>query len=87
MKIPVKLRTSKVSFLCYISGDLHGTENIGNEILIPNKKYLQLFNFACVKLKKKSNLRILNLSSLISLNFALIKICKEGGLKFNIFWE
>ena len=39
------------------------------------------------KKKKKSNLRILNLSSLISLNFALIKICKEQGLKFNICWE
>ena len=68
--------------------DLYGAENIGNEILVVNTKYLQLFNFMCVKFKKKkkqSNLRVLNLSSLISLNFALIKVCKKGGLKFNIF--
>ena len=35
-----------------MSGDYYGTENTKNEILIPNTKYLQLFNFACVKLKK-----------------------------------
>ena len=33
--------------------DLYGAENIGNEILVVNTKHLQLFNFMCVKLKKK----------------------------------
>ena len=33
--------------------DLYGAENIGNEILVVNTKYLQLFNFMCVKLKQK----------------------------------
>ena len=50
--MPLKLRTSKSSFLRYMSGDYYGTENIRNEILIPNTKYQQLFNFACVELKK-----------------------------------
>ena len=38
--------------------DLYGAENIGNEILVVNTKYLQLFNFMCVKLKKKKNNQI-----------------------------
>ena len=41
-----------------MSGDLYGPENNGNEILVPNKKYVQLFNFTCVKFKKKKKNQI-----------------------------
>ena len=46
------------------------------EVFIQNTKYLKLFNFSCVKFQKnfKFNSFAKFADSLISLNFALIKV-------------
>ena len=57
------------------SGDLYRTENIANEVLMPNTKYFKLFSFTYIKFQINFRFKSFKFADhVISLHLALIQI-------------